>query len=167
MAPNSQGPVGPKESLMSGNGRNAAVRWILTWGTSLLLLAGAAGAASAESTSEETADSLAEELAATLDAALVAAQNAQPQATAMQQRTRNAAVSQMKHVHSIAVEYRERVRLAKSIDDTEFFFGNLRSAVTSARQTAEDAVPDPEVARQLQRLDAIMGRLAALYAGAD
>ncbi|MCG8589082.1 MAG: hypothetical protein MJE66_07300 [Proteobacteria bacterium] len=107
---------------------------------------------------------LALELTEIVDKALALARTAKSQDTALQQRTRDAAVSAMERVRRMAVEYRERVGQSQSIAETELFFGSLSEAVASAREIAGDAVPAPGVAVELDRLGAVIARLSDVYA---
>jgi len=111
------------------------------------------------------ARTLAAQIVETLDALRTVSTDAPMQDTAMQQRTRDAAVVEMRHVASMASDYVERLGESEELRDTEFLFRNLRTAVDDALETAGDAEAPPASAKQLARLDALLTRLAALYAG--
>lgn len=99
----------------------------------------------------------------TIDRAMTLARDATPQDTAIRQRTRDAAVEMMKDVRAMAAAYERRVKQSQSIGNTEFFFDSIRSSVTAVRATARDAVPNPNVAVHLDRLDELLDQLAAIY----
>jgi hypothetical protein len=109
---------------------------------------------------------IAGEVTKTIDRVLVLARGATPQETAIHQRTRDAALGMMKDIRAMAVAYESRVKQSGTIMETEFFFQSLKSAVTATRATARDAVPDPRVAVNLDRLAELLEQLGAVYASA-
>jgi hypothetical protein len=109
---------------------------------------------------------LATELHATLGEGLALARVAPPQETAFQQRTRDAAVTEMKRAHEIAGEYSKRLRGGQSREDSENFFRQLRAIIADARQTADHAVPSAEIARLLERADQLVREIGGYYSGA-
>lgn len=131
--------------------------------TLALVLLTAALPVAAEGWDGERAIALASELASTLDTLVATAETAAPQETAMQQRTRDAAVLEMKNARDLGREYATKIRGGWSRDDSEFFFSQLRRATRQARERARDAVPDPNVAPHLERMDTLLAELSALY----
>jgi len=112
---------------------------------------------------QRRAIALANQLEESMRRAIEAAETAHPQRTAMQQRTRDAALVRMKEAHRYSVEYAEKVRGGWSRDDSEPFFMQLRHTTRLARENARDAVAAPEVEVQLERMDAAEHGLAKLY----
>lgn len=127
-----------------------------------LLLVAVALSARADWDQDRVVD-LASELEATLDLALESAASAAQQRTAMQQRTRDAAVSEMRRARDLSREYASKIRGGWSRGDSEPFFSQLRRATRHARETARDAVPDPKVAPYLARMDALLIELSQQY----
>lgn len=128
-----------------------------------LLTIGLALPALADGWNQKRASELASELEQTLGLALEAAQVAHPQRTAMQQRTRDAAVLEMKRAHEFSREYASKLRSGWGRSDTEPIFDTLRRMTQDARETARNAVPDPAVAPHLERLDVLLLELSKQY----
>jgi len=120
----------------------------------------------AQETPSDALAPLASEFTKTIDRALAVIRGAAPQETAMHQRTRDAAVEMLKDLRAMAAAYESRVKQSGTIMETEFFFQSLKSAVTATRATARDAVPDPRVAVNLDRLAELLEQLGAVYASA-
>jgi hypothetical protein len=129
----------------------------------LALLAAGASPAAAEDWDSKRAAELASSLEETIGLALQAADTAHPQRTAMQQRTRDAALIEMKRTHEYSRDYASKVREGWSREDTEPLFDVLRRMTRDARETARNAVPDPAVAPYLESMDELLLDLAKLY----
>lgn len=106
---------------------------------------------------------LASQLEKTIGLGIKSAETARQQRTVMQQRTRDAAVVAMKQAHDFSREYAAKIRGGWSQGDSEPFFNQLRRATRRARETARDAVPDPNVAPHLERMDALLIDLSKQY----
>lgn len=106
---------------------------------------------------------LASQLEKTIGLGLQFAETARQQRTAIQQRTRDAAVVAMKQAHDFSREYAAKIRGGWSRGDSEPFFNQLRRATRRARETARDAVLDPNVAPYLERMDALLIELSKRY----
>jgi hypothetical protein len=134
----------------------------------LVLLVAFATAARAEPPAWDAAavTRLAGELHAALGEGLAIARQAPLQETAFQQRTRDAAVRGMQRAHEIAGEYAQKLRGGWVREDSEQFFHQLRAIIADAKQTAGDAVPSPEIARLLDRVDALVREIGGYYSGA-
>ncbi len=128
-----------------------------------LLVVGVALSGGAETWDQERVTELAGQLEETLGLALQSAETARQQRTVMQQRTRDAALGEMKQAHDFSREYATKIRGGWSRGDSEPFFNQLRQATRQARQTAGDAVPDPKVAPYLERMDALLLELSSQY----
>jgi hypothetical protein len=94
---------------------------------------------------------------------LKAASEQPPQATAFQQRTRDAALSEMKQVHSQAEDYAKKIADGWSREQSRAWFDLLREGYASARTAAGDAIPGPVVSDQLSLVDAQLEQLARFY----
>jgi hypothetical protein len=126
----------------------------------LALLPASAGA---ESWDPQRVVGLATQLEEAIGLGLESAEAAGQQRTAMQQRTRDAALIEMKRAHAYSREYASKLRGGWSRDDSAPFFDQLRRATRRARETARDAVPDPAVAPHLERMDALLLELSGMY----
>lgn len=82
----------------------------------------------------------------------------------MQERTRDAAVIEMKGVHRSTRELVTRLRIGGEREDTEPFFLLIRNAYKSALQTARNAVPQPAVGPLLEKAESLILSLQKLYA---
>jgi hypothetical protein len=128
-----------------------------------LLLAILAPALPAAAWDQGEATALAAELEQVLGLVLASAEKAAPQETALQQRTRDAAVVEMRQAHEMSREYHSKLDRGANQDDTEHLFNQLRSVTRQARRTARDAVADPKVAPLLDRMDSLVDALVAQY----
>ncbi len=131
--------------------------------SALLLLTVAAAPANAEWDSRRVIE-LAAQLEETIGLGLRAAETARQQATAIQQRTRDAAVAAMKQAHEVSGEFAVKIRGGWDREESEPFFNQLRLAMRRARKKGRDAEPDPNVVPHLDRMDALMIELSKQYA---
>jgi hypothetical protein len=106
---------------------------------------------------------LAEELAAELDQADAASRAAPPQATALQQRTRDAAANSFHRVHDAAADFAKKLRQGRDRETTEAHFKNVRTAFENTRKIARDAVATPDVDQHLRRASELIQQLARFY----
>ena len=116
-----------------------------------------------ESWDRDRAVVLAAQLEQTLGLALAAAETATQQPTAMQQRTRDAAVIEMRRAHEYSGHYANKLRGGWDRDESEPFFDQLSRATRQARETASGAIPDPTVAPHLERMNTLLLELSKLY----
>ncbi|MBW2267356.1 MAG: hypothetical protein JRH16_02175 [Deltaproteobacteria bacterium] len=123
-----------------------------------------AGAALAEEWDVKRALELAVELEDTLAQALEAAEAAPQQETAMQERTRDAAVVQMRYTHRTSRELVTKLRIGGERDATEPFLIQVESAYRNAIETARNAVPQAAVAPLLEKAESLILSLQKLYA---
>ncbi len=131
--------------------------------SALLLLTVAAAPANAEWDSRRVIE-LAAQLEETIGLGLRAAETARQQETAIQQRTRDAAVAAMKRAHEVSGEFAVKIRGGWDREESEPFFNQLRLAMRRARGRARNAAPDPNVVPHLDRMDALMIELSKQYA---
>ena len=131
--------------------------------SALLLLTVAAAPANAEWDSRRVVE-LAAQLEETIGLGLRAAETARQQETAIQQRTRDAAVAAMKRAHEVSGEFAVKIRGGWDREESEPFFNQLRLAMRRAREKGRDAEPDPKVVPHLDRMDALMIELSKQYA---
>ena len=128
-----------------------------------LLVVGVALSAGAESWDQQRVAELASQLQETIGKALASAEAASQQRTAMQQRTRDAALVEMRQAHEFSRKYASKIAAGWGRGDSEPLFDALRRMTRDARETARDAVPDPAVAPQLEYLDALLLDLSRQY----
>lgn len=107
----------------------------------------------------ESAEALRAEIGAVLDRV----PDAPEQRTTLQQRTRDAAVVQMRRAQELSEEYTRKLRGGWDREESEPYFVQVRSAVREVRRTARDAVPQKQVAPHLERIDELLERLGAYY----
>ena len=124
----------------------------------------AAGAAHADSWDAALVLERARELERTLEQGLAAAEVAPPQETTFQQRTRDAAVTQMRHVHEASRELVTKLSAGQGRNATEPLVSQLGVMFRNTRKTARDAVPQAEVAPILERAESLILELQQLYA---
>ncbi len=105
----------------------------------------------------------AEALHTEIGAVLALVPDAPAQETAMQQRTRNAAVVLMKRAHELSDEYVRRLRSGWDRDESQPFFEQVREEVREARRSAGDAVPTEQVAPHLEQIDRLLEQLSSVY----
>jgi hypothetical protein len=106
---------------------------------------------------------LASQLVQVVDEALAAAKQAPPQATALQQRRRDAAVSGYRRVREAAADYLAKLEAGRDRDMTEAHFRNLRNLFKSTRASAGNAEPTPEAQERLKRIDQLLRELGRYY----
>ena len=102
----------------------------------LLLVSLTPLSAAGESWDRDRSVVLAAQLEQTLGLALAAAETATRQDSAMQQRTRDAAVIEMRRVHEYSGHYASKLRGGWDRGESEPFFGQLSRATRQARETA-------------------------------
>lgn len=122
--------------------------------------------AGAEGWDQQRAIELSSQLEETFDLVVQSAETAARQQTVMQQRTRDAALSEFKHVRDISRDYAAKIREGWGREDSEPFFSQLRQATRRAREIARDAVPVPKVAVLLERVDSLLLQLSKQYESA-
>jgi hypothetical protein len=108
---------------------------------------------------------LGEKLANALHDAEAAAREAPPQATALQQRKRDAAVSTFIQVRQAADAYLTKLRAGWDRDMTEAYFRNVRDGLRRALDSARDAVPSEKVGENLGKANQVLAELAHYYPG--
>jgi hypothetical protein len=109
---------------------------------------------------------LAEQLVRALDEIAAAAREAPPQATVLQQRTRDDALNSIGPVREAANDYVAKLRKGWDRDLTETYFRNLKKQFIDTRKLARDAVPTEEVERKLREADGIFEELSRFYPNA-
>ncbi len=127
-----------------------------------LCLATAAGAQALEWDAEEVL-TLATELDHGIGALLREAPKAAPQDTAFQQRTRDAAVTQMKRAKEASASFLSKLRLGWDRDETEPHFRYLSGALKDVRETAGDAEAQPNTEQLIARIFALRFELEKRY----
>lgn len=132
----------------------------------LVLLA--AGAASHARAAEPDWDpkqviALAEKLVTILDESIAAAREAPPQATALQQRTRDAAVKDFQRVRQAADVFVSKLEAGWDRDMTVAYFRSVRDGFRDARQTARDAVPTEKAEENLRKANQVLSELSRHY----
>jgi hypothetical protein len=136
-----------------------------TFALPVLVLA-VALSAGADDWDQQRAIELSSQLEETFDLVVQSAEIAAPQQTAMQQRTRDAALSEFTHVRDISRDYAAKIREGWGREDSEPFFSQLSQATRRAREIARDAVPVPKVAVLLERVDSLLLQLSKQYESA-
>ena len=109
---------------------------------------------------------LAEQLVRVLDETAAAAREAPPQATVMQQRTRDDAANGLRHVRDAASDYAAKLRKGWDRDMTEAYLRNVKKMFKDSRKLARDAVPTEKVEQKLRETDELLGRLSRYYPNA-
>ena len=123
-----------------------------------------AGIAQADDWDAKRVLELATEFEMTIEQALKEAQTAPAQETTWQQRTRDAAVLEMRHVHDASRELVQKLRMGTGRDETEPLFSQLRLMHKHAVKTAREAVPQVAVAPLLEKAESLILALQKLYA---
>ena len=134
-------------------------RWL-----AVALAIASAGVAQAEDWDAQRALALATEFESTIGQALEAAETVPPQETTWQQRTRDAAVTEMRHVYEASRELVAKLRGGTGRDETEPLFSVLRLMHKQVRKTAREAVPQATVAPLLEKAESLILDLQKLYA---
>jgi hypothetical protein len=133
----------------------------------LILVSVAASSAEAPSWEAEKVLSLATELDFSIAKVLEVAPEVDPQETAFQQRTRDAAVVEMKRAQDASQRLVEKLRLGWSRGETEPYFHRLSVALSVAlrgvARTAGDAVAQEETQPLLSRIEQLRQQLEKLY----
>lgn len=142
---------------MSRNTKNAV------WATLALALGAQLARADATPWDQKQVTALATQLVQVVDEALAASKEAPPQATALQQRRRDAAVSGYRRVREAAADYLARLEAGRDRDMTEAHFRDLRKEFKSTRVSAGDAEPTPKAQEQLKRIDQLLNELGRYY----
>src|SRR5262245_57647897 len=93
---------------------------------------------------------LAEQLGRALDEAASAAREAPPQATVLQQRTRDDALNSFDQVRELARDYVAKLRKGWDRDMTEAYFRNLNKLFRDTRKLARDAVATQKVDQKMR-----------------
>ena len=89
------------------------------------------------------------------------APEASPQQTALQQRSRDGALAQLRRAREWSRSFVERLRDDCDPYECEFYFDRLSSALDEVRDTARDAVPQDQVMPHLRRIAALRLEIAA------
>ena len=134
-----------------------------TAGMGLILVSVASSSAEAPSWEAEKVLSLATELDFAIAKVLEIAPEVDPQETAFQQRTRDAAVVEMKHAKDASQRLAEKLRLGWSRGETEAYFHRLSVALRGVARTAGDAVAQEETQPLLSRIEQLRLELEKLY----
>ena len=106
---------------------------------------------------------LADELGEVLRAAEAASREAPPQATALQQRKRDAAANGFHRIQKAAADFSAKLRAGWDREMTQAYFRNVRDTFESTRKLAGDAVPTEKVNQHLTRADELLQQLARFY----
>ena len=106
---------------------------------------------------------LAGEFAQSLAKISAAAGVAPPQETAMQQRTRDAAVGRLGSVHEAADGLAKRLANGWDRSDTQLYFEQVRELFDQARGVAGDAVAKAEQRSNLDAAEKLLGQLARYF----
>ncbi len=106
---------------------------------------------------------LATELDFAISKVLAVAPEVPPQETAFQQRTRDAAVVQMKRAQEASQRFVQKLRLGWNRDETESYFRALSSALREVNRTAGDAVAQEETQPLLARIEQLRFKLEKFY----
>jgi hypothetical protein len=109
---------------------------------------------------------LAEQLVRALDETAAAAREAPPQATVMQQRTRDGAVTGLRETRQLAGDYLAKLRKGWDRDMTEAYLRSVKRKFSESRKLARDAVPTEEVEEKLRETDGILEQLSRYYPNA-
>jgi hypothetical protein len=140
-------------------------RGVLSAALALIAAANAFGAppASEPKWNQKEVLALGEKLVTALHDAEAAAREAPPQATALQQRKRDAAVSTFLEVRQAADVYVTKLRAGWDGDRTEAYFRNVRDGLRRALDSARDAVPSEKVGENLGKANQALAELARYY----
>jgi hypothetical protein len=106
---------------------------------------------------------LGEKLATALRDAEAASREAPPQATALQQRKRDAALSSFRQVRQAADAYVSKLRAGWDGEMTSAYFRSVRNGMRDALQSARDAVPSPKVNENLNTANDVIAELERYY----
>jgi hypothetical protein len=106
---------------------------------------------------------LAQQLVKVLGDIATAAREAPPQATAIQQRTRDAAISGIHRVRSAASDYLSKLRAGQDRDLTESRFRIVRDSFRDQLAVARDAVAGPKMDELLSKANGLLDELGQYY----
>jgi len=106
---------------------------------------------------------LARKLDVVLGEVVAAAREETPQDTALQQRTRDAAVSRFDRVRQAADALVAKLEAGWDRDASEAYFRNLRDVFRETGQVAGDAVPRENVRQKLDEAIGILKQLSRYY----
>jgi hypothetical protein len=106
---------------------------------------------------------LADELGEVLHEAEAASRDAPPQATALQQRKRDAAANGFHRVQKAAADFSAKLRAGRDRELTQAYFRNVRDTFESTRKLAGDAVPTEKVKQHLTQADKLLEQLSHYY----
>src|SRR5262245_49361834 len=115
--------------------------------------------------SKKTVLGLAEKLARVLDEAAAAAREAPPQATVLQQRTRDDALRSFDQVRQASGDYVAKLRKGWDRELTEAYFRRVRTLFRDVRKSARDAVPTKELDQKLREAAGLLEELSRFYPG--
>jgi hypothetical protein len=116
--------------------------------------------------SQKAVLALADKLVRALDDTAAAAREAPPQATVLQQRTRDDALASFDQVRELASDYAAKLRKGWDRDMTEAYFRNVKKMFRDTRKLARDAVPTEKVDQKLRETDRILDELSRFYPNA-
>ena len=132
----------------------------------LALIAAAAATAAppaAPKWDQQAVLALGEKLASALKDAQAASREAPLQATAMQQRNRDGALSEFRRVREAADAYVAKLRAGWDRDMTAAYFRTVRNGLRDALKSARDAVPSEQVDQHLNEANQALSELAPYY----
>jgi hypothetical protein len=132
----------------------------------LAVIAASAATAAEPPWNQQEVLGLAEQLVRVLDETAAAAREAPPQATVMQQRTRDDAANGLRRVREAASDYAAKLRKGWDRDMTEAYLRNVEKMFRDSRKLARDAVPTEKVEQKLRETDELLGRLSRYYPNA-
>jgi hypothetical protein len=139
-----------------------------TGGLALALLTSSLFASSlaAEGWDAARAERLAREVETSLAAGLELSDRVDAQPSALQQRTRDAAIAHVRRLYPLSRAYRVKLGAGWSADESEPFFAQLEEGIAQARATAARAVVDPDIMSIIDNVESKLEALAALYRAA-
>ncbi len=129
----------------------------------LALVVGASATAEDIAWNAEEVLAIATELDRSIAAVLREAPKAGPQDTAFQQRTRDAAVTQMKRAKEASANFLSKLQLGWDRDETEPHFRYLSGVLKEVRETAGDAEAQPNTEALITRIFALRFELEQRY----
>jgi len=116
--------------------------------------------------SQKEVTGLAANLSRVLGDTAAAAREAPPQATVLQQRTRDDALRSFNRVREAADDYLAKLRKGWDRDLTESYFRALKRQFRDARGLARDAVPTKTVDEKLSEAEELIEKLSRFYPNA-
>jgi len=106
---------------------------------------------------------LGEKLVRALDETAAAAREAPPQATVLQQRTRDDARNSFDQVRRAAGDYAAKLRKGWDRDMSMASFRSVRVLFRDTRQSARNAVPTEKVDQKLREVERLLEELSRFY----